>query len=283
VPREKDKNRDSDILQKLGEWRQKDGSLPQPIELYSRLLHLQTVLRSSLTPEPDLSEETVLSQLRQGFPLLSFDDLLLDWKLVQNQFRMVIDILADYVAEEMEDTQELKDLASDSSTLQQAARDWYQGLSLSSIATKQNISEELLSAAIQATLRPFLTAHSEVLCGLVKQDLWRRRQCPVCGGKPDFTFLETERGARWLLCSRCDTEWLFQRLECPYCGSQNQDDLSYLTDDQELYRLYTCENCHSYIKAIDLRKANSDVSLLIERVITVDLDRQAEEAGYKAG
>jgi len=283
VPREKDKNRDSDILQKLGEWRQKDGSLPQPIELYSRLLHLQTVLRFSLSPEPDLSEETVLSQFRQGFPLLSFDDLLLDWTLVQNQFRMVIDILADYVAEETEDTQEVKDLASDIPMLQQVARDWYQGLSLSSIATKQHISGVFLSTAIQAALRPFLIAHAEALRGLIKQDLWRRRKCPICGGKPDFAFLEKERGARWLLCSRCDTEWLFQRLECPFCGTQNQDDLSYLTDEQELYRLYICEKCHSYIKAIDLRKTDAEVLLPLERVITADMDRQAEEAGYRAG
>ncbi|MFC1924862.1 formate dehydrogenase accessory protein FdhE [Chloroflexota bacterium] len=283
MPREKNKNRDSDILQRLGEWRQKDGSLPQPIELYSRLLHLQTSLRSSLTvPEPSLSEEAVLSQLRQGLPLLNFDDLMLDWKLVQNQFRMVIDILADYIAEEMGDTERLKDLASDILELKQAVRDWYQGLTLSSIVKKQHISEAFLSAAIQATLRPFLTAHSEALYGLVQQDLWRRIKCPVCGGKPDLAFLEKERGARWLLCSRCDTEWLFQRLECPYCGTQNQDDLSYLTDDKELYRLYTCEKCHSYIKAIDLRKTDAEVLLPLEKVITADMDRQAKEAGYRA-
>lgn len=284
LPREKNKNRDNEILQRLGEWRQKDGSLPQFIELYSQLLHSQVGVTSRISvPEPNLSEEIVLNQLKQGLPLLKFDDLLLDWALVQKQFYIIIDILTDNVAEEMGDVQGLRKLASDIPLLQQAVRNWYQGLPLSSIAAEQSISEEFLSTAIQATLRPFLMAQSEALCGLVKQELWRRRKCPICGGKPDFAFLEKERGTRWLLCSRCDAEWLFQRLECPYCGNQNHDDLSYLTDDQELYRLYTCEKCRSYIKAIDLRKADAQVLLPLERVITADLDRQAEEAKYVAG
>lgn len=284
MPRAKDKDRDNEILQRLGEWKQKDGSLPQFIELYRQLLHLQTSVRSGITvPEPNLTEETILGQLRQGLPLLKFDDLSLGWNLVQEQFRRVIDTIAEYVVKEVGDVQGLRNLVSNIPLLQQVARDWYQGLPLSSIATEQCVSEEFLSATVQATLRPFLMAHSEALCGLVKQEWWRRRNCPVCGGKPDFAFLDKQLGGRWLLCSRCDAQWLFQRLECPYCGTQNKDDLFYLTDDHEIYRLYTCEKCHSYIKAVDLRKTDAEVLLPLERVLTLDLDRQAGEAGYRPG
>jgi len=284
VPGQQNKNRDSQILQRLGEWKQREESLPQFVELYGRLLQFQVEVRALITvAEPDLSEETVFNQLRQGIPLLEFDDLLLDWTLVQDYFHKVIDILAEYVTEEMRDTRTLKDLASDVPVLQQVIRDWYQGSPLSSIAARHRISEQLLTAAIQFTLRPFLMSHSEVLVGLVNQDLWRLRKCPICGGRSDFACLDKEQGARWLLCSRCDARWLFQRLECPYCGTQNKDDLAYFTDDKELYRLYTCQRCNSYIKAIDLRKADDKILLPLERVMTVDLDRQAEEKGYVAG
>lgn len=114
------------------------------------------------------------------------------------------------------------------------------------------------------------------------QERWRRNYCPICGGHPDFAFLEKELGARWLLCSRCDTEWLFQRLQCPYCGNQTQKDLAYFTDDEGLYRLYVCEQCHKYIKAIDLRVAKSDILLPLERLFTLDMDRQAQEKGYQS-
>jgi FdhE protein len=102
-------------------------------------------------------------------------------------------------------------------------------------------------------------------------------------GKPDFAFIDKEKGARWLLCSRCDTGWLFQRLECPYCGNTDQNELAYFTDDTELYRLYICQRCHSYLKSIDLRKTDSEILLPLERVMTVDMDRQGQEKGYKGG
>ena len=56
------------------------------------------------------------------------------------------------------------------------------------------------------------------------------------------------------MCSKCAAEWLFQRLECPYCGTQDQNTLAYFTDDKGLYRLYICEHCRHYLKAIDLRQ-----------------------------
>ncbi len=95
-----------------------------------------------------------------------------------------------------------------------------------------------------------------------------------------MAFLEKEVGARWLLCSRCDTEWLFQRLECPYCGTNEPNALSFFPDDEGLYRLDVCDQCKCYLKAIDLRKAKDDTLLPLERLYTMDLDRQAKENGY---
>ena len=88
-----------------------------------------------------------------------------------------------------------------------------------------------------------------------------------------------------MLCSRCDAEWLFLRLECPYCGTQNQEALAHFTYEEEphLYRLYVCEECHTYIKAIDLRCTDAEVLLPLERVMTLDMDKQGQEKGYHAG
>jgi len=145
------------------------------------------------------------------------------------------------------------------------------------------VNECLLEDIIQATLKPFLVGYSKALLSSVNQERWRRGYCPICGGSPDFAFLDKEYGARWLLCGRCDTEWLFQRLECPYCGNQNQAALAYFTDDEGLYRLYVCEQCHTYIKAVDLRRTESQVLLPLERVMTLDMDREGQEKGYKPG
>lgn len=279
-----EKDKYNKILAKLGEWSQKEGPLPYHIDAYGRLLRLQVEAKSRIAaPGLALDREPVSGRLRQGIPIVSFEDLSLDWSLVQELFRSVALVLAEYAGQHPTDALGLEGLASDVSRLKQAAGYWYQGKSLSTIAAENQVSEGLLAAAIQAALYPFLAVHSEPILKMVDQELWRRRYCPICGGKPDFSFLDKERGARWLLCSRCDTEWLFQRLECPYCGTQSHDALTYFTNKQELYRLYTCKKCQSYIKVIDLRKTSAEVLLPLERIMTADLDLQAMEAGYKAG
>ena len=141
----------------------------------------------------------------------------------------------------------------------------------------------MLFLCLKAAFHPILVRYSERLSPLVNHDSWRQRMCPICGGKPDFSFLDRETGARWLICSRCDADWFFFRLECPFCGNQDQNSLGYLTDEKELYRLYICEQCRTYIKAIDLRRAEGDVLFPLERILTLDLDRQASEAGYQPG
>jgi FdhE protein len=280
----REKSKYTKILEKLGEWAQREGSLPSIIQAYDGLLRVQMEARGSISvTQAGLTKEAAFNQASRGDPLLKFDDLSLDWPLLQSVFRAAAGILVEHTGREPGNAAALEQIASDRAVLEQAARDWYQGQSLSSTAAQNGVTEDLLASTIQAALYPFLVAHAEALAGLVNQGLWRRNICPVCGGKADFAYLDKDRGARWLLCSRCDMEWLFQRLQCPYCGTQNQKSLSYFTDEQGLYRLYTCSECQSYIKAVDLRKTTSEVLLPLERMLTAHIDRQAVEAGYKAG
>ncbi len=274
----------SKILERLDEWQQSDGSLPEVVEFYKRLLHIQTNIEPHLyTPQPILPQAEVLDRLRQGIPLLEWQDLSLDWSTLQNLFQKVTDVAGEYYKAASGDFARLRDIASDISLLQAATKAWYDGQSLSSLAATHAVSEELLAAVIHSAVKPFLTAHSEELISLVEQERWRRGYCPICGGKPDFASLDKERGARWLLCSRCDAQWLFQRLQCPYCDTQDQNALAYFTDDDGLYRLYVCQQCRSYLKAVDLRRTEEEILLPLERVLTVDMDRQGREKGYRGG
>lgn len=273
---------ESRILQRLEEWAQREGQLPDFVELYRQLVRIQSEARSQFTlPKPSLARSTVLERSYQGIPLLSFQELVLNWEQVANLAQEVIPLVTKDSPDLTSEVQGLEDIAANIDLLEQVVRVWYEGSSLSAIAAAQNIDEQLLTFVVETALKPFLSAYSEVLLPLVDQESWRRRYCPVCGGKPDFAFLDKDRGARWLICSRCDAEWLFKRLECPYCGTQNQDALAYFTDDEGIYRLYVCDECRSYIKAIDLRLTESDV--LLERILTLDMDVQGQQAGYKKG
>ncbi|HEY86711.1 MAG TPA: formate dehydrogenase accessory protein FdhE [Dehalococcoidia bacterium] len=271
------------MLQKLDELEQRDGKLPGFIQLYRQLLRLQSEVGSQLTTlELNLGEDVVSDRLSQGVPLLSFEDLLLDGAQVQALLQEIIRSVAKDTPDASKEVESLGNILSDKAALEEVVRAWYEGSSLISIATRHSVDGELLSLVVAAVVKPFLSAHSEVLLPKVNQESWRRRYCPICGGRPDFAYLDEERGARWLLCSRCDAEWLFQRLECPCCGCQDQNALAYFTDDEGLYRLYVCAQCKRYLKAIDLRQAKPEVLLPLERLLTFEFDIQAQEEGYRS-
>lgn len=271
-------------LRKLEELEQREGELSGLARFCRQLLALQSEARSRfVVSTSELGEATISSRLAQGTPLLSFEDLSLEWAQVENLFQEVLNLLARDSPDLTGDVEGLRNIASNKPLLDDVVRAWYEGSALADIAVTHNVDNELFAFVIGTVFKPFLSAYSEVLLPLVNQEAWRRRYCPICGGKPDFAFLERERGARWLCCPRCDAQWLFQRLECPYCGNQKHDSLAYLTDDEGFYRLYVCEECRSYIKAIDLRHNEADVSLFVERIITLDIDKQAQQAGYRRG
>jgi hypothetical protein len=280
----KGKDRDRAIIERLDGWSKSSPEWPRSIEVGLRLLRLSIEAQPRIgTPKPHLHRDAVSALLMQGKTVLAFDDLRLDWSLLEGLFRAAIQILVVEMPGSHENSQRLNQLAANTPLLRQVARDYYTDTPLSSRATEHCIDTSLLEACASAALTPFLAAHSDALSDLVAQELWRRNTCPLCGGAADFAFLEKEQGARWLMCSRCGMEWLFQRIQCPYCGTQKHESLAYRTNSQGLYRLYTCEECHAYIKAIDLRKASPEVLLPLERILTVDLDRQAKEADYRPG
>ena len=278
---------DSKILDRLEDWEQREGQLPNFTQLYRELLQIQSEVKSRIiVAKPDLAEDLARDRLRGGIPLLLFKDFSPDWHQVKTVFEQVVVWAAKDSENPPGESERLRKIGRNRSVLKKAAKAWYEGYSLGDIAIAEGVDEVMLTSAIMVTLKPFLFVYSSLLLLDVDQDLWRRRYCPVCGGKPDFAYLDKERGARWLLCSRCDAEWLFLRLVCPYCGTQNQDALYYFTDEEShLYRLYICEQCHTYIKAVDLRRAEADVllSLSLERMMTLNMDRQAQEKGYRPG
>ena len=274
----------SKILHLLNEWQRSEGSLPEYLRFYKCLLDVQTEMEARVfAPQLTLSQAEAAERLKQGIPLLEWETLSLDWPALQELFPKVAAVAGEFYKVTSGDVEGLRGIASEVSLLQEVTRCWYDDESLSSLAATYSVNQELLAAVVHSTIKPFLSSRSEALLGLVEQEQWRRGYCPVCGGKPDFAFLDKERGARWLLCSRCDAQWLFQRLQCPYCDSQNQDALAYYTDDSGLYRLYVCQQCRSYLKAVDLRQTEVEVLLPLERVMTVDMDRQGREKRYRGG
>ncbi len=271
---------DSKTLKRLEEWQAKAEPLPELVEFYQKLLDIQSGAEGRAgIPAQHLDSKAISERLDSGSPLVSFAELDLDWPLLEDIFAEVATTFAHYP--------QLFGALPDSvistgkgELLKEAVMAWFEGASPPAALLATGVSEPLLADIIQATLKPLLVGYSKALLGSIKQETWRRGYCPICGGNPDFTLLHKDYGERWLLCSRCDSQWVFQRLQCPYCGNQNQDTLAYFSNDAGLYRLYVCDQCQQYLKAIDLRKTEEEVIISLERLFTLGIDVQAQEHGY---
>jgi formate dehydrogenase maturation protein FdhE len=273
----------SKIFTRLQDWEDKNGQLPAFIQYYRELMRIQSGICETAVSRPGINSD-ILSE-REGVPLLLFEDFQPDWQQVKQAFNDVF-IWATRDSEgSPEEKQALHSLSNNLYLLKTIIEKQYHHDSFQDIPEVENIDNNLLISIIAAVLKPFLRVYAKCLLPEVDQERWRRPYCPVCGSKPDFSYIDREKGARWLVCSCCDAEWLFLRLECPYCGTSNNNNLSYFTDeaDLNLYRLYICKQCNTYIKSIDLRRAGLDVLLPLERLTTLKLDKQAQEMGYRPG
>lgn len=269
------------VLEGLEEWASPAHS-SRFMDFYLGLLAIQVEAEESLPPPRiELTKDERDKRLLVGEPLLALGDLELDCEKVSQTFHSIALALGQH-PEVMGEVP--APLTQPGFKLpREWVEAWLESGELPAEAGGSQFDPRLLATLFQQTMRPFLIGYARALKGSFDQDKWRRCYCPVCGGKPEFAYLEKEAGARWLLCSNCSAEWLFQRLECPFCGNSDRRSLSYLTSDDGLYRLYLCERCQGYLKAIDLRKASRDYLLPLEALTTIALDRQAQETGYHPG
>ena len=111
--------------------------------------------------------------------------------------------------------------------------------------------------------------------------LWRESYCPVCGQTAVIARHRSEDGARVFECWLCHAEWIFPRLECPYCHNSDQKKLRffYVTGDKAR-QVHVCEKCKRYLKTIDGKIMEKDALLEIEAIATCYLDELAMREGY---
>lgn len=112
---------------------------------------------------------------------------------------------------------------------------------------------------------------------------WKESFCPVCGSRAGMSELAGEEGKRLLCCSTCAYSWPFRRLQCPYCGCDDGEKLSYFTVADGATRVDTCTACSRYIKTRDTRNGSGPHPLEIEDLLTIHLDLLAVRQGFERG
>lgn len=106
--------------------------------------------------------------------------------------------------------------------------------------------------------------------------------CPICKGRPLVGVLrpEGDGAKRFLICSRCATEWAFRRIVCPACGEETVEKLAIYTAEQFAHvRVEACDTCRYYIKTVDLTM-NGHAVPIVDELATIPLNLWAQEHEY---
>lgn len=112
------------------------------------------------------------------------------------------------------------------------------------------------------------------------------RRCPTCGGLPQLSYFAVSgealvSGPRYLVCSRCASNWIFSRMTCAGCGEATGTRLP-IFQEQERFphaRVDGCRSCRRYLLTFDLRRDTRAVPV-VDEIAALPLDLYAIDQGF---
>jgi len=246
-------------------------------EKYSELCQARRIA----LPGPDV----IMEGFGKGAPLVTFTPISLSMKELRASFRDILAAFRDHRvctadvcewAREESDDNFLKGITESVITFDLHA--------LKDLSEATPFDQTTLILASRELVKPFFHFLSGKISGTLPLEHWREGYCPICGDAPGFgRFSKEEEGKRYLWCERCDFEWPFQRICCPFCKNSDHKKLKFLTGNvREELRVDTCEACNGYVKTIDERKTGSEAETIYlkENTASVYLDILADEKGF---
>jgi formate dehydrogenase maturation protein FdhE len=210
--------------------------------------------------------------LEKGLPQVRFEELGLEAGSLLGLFRDFLALLIPYTGSDP-----LLGAGSSSEEVREYAQEIFVGQGPLVVSGS---SADILKTAAALALAPYLLLAGEGILPRIPSPSWHREFCPVCGGKPAFAALISDRDPRILMCPRCFGEWSYNRIGCPFCGAK--DSQTYYPSDDGRYRLYVCAVCRRYLKTADARERGADLCLPVANLVTVSMDLAAREKGYKS-
>lgn len=272
---------DRQVLNALAAARVTHEELADLLDFYSDLYQVQFEAKARV-PVPELRDELARRwRLDGGIPQVTFPQLGIEAGLLSEIVDQVLQVLQRHNPgwEERPEEQDPAQLLA----LAQRIYDTWETLTSPGPSAEGDEAwsrHHPTALAVGFALVPYLTRCADEILPHLDLDQWVHGYCPVCGGRPNLALLAEERGARRLLCSRCNSQWNYGRTGCPFCRSKEKQ--TYYPSEDNVYRLYTCPDCKRYLKTVDLRELHREVVPVVERLLTVGMDLAAHQEGLRS-
>ena len=219
--------------------------------------------------------------LGAGKPILTFEQIPIDWSDLRFLVRSTADALRTHDAIEAEDYRRVEALTRDAAKLPPAIREWFEA-ARAIPAGGRDVGPEIagLEPLLLQAMRPFLSRCADAIMARSLFQGWPHGNCPLCGGEPDFSYF-TPAAERLLICSRCTSRWRFHQMACPFCLNADRTRITSFATRDGRYRLNGCDVCTRYIKSFDGRHSSRQVMPAVDAIATLPLDAAAVLRGYR--
>lgn len=258
------------------------------LNFYEKIFIAQEDSKGQINLDPiEISTETLALKRKEKFSLIGISEFVVDQKAATALFKQLCQI-TETGNDEMADAARAIQNALASTELDLKAvfaallntEDAY----FQKIEKDMVIEKKALAFMAYNSIKPSLVHGAEQLASYLDADNpWDKGFCPVCGSAPGFSLFEDE-GNRILFCGFCWHQWTARRIYCPFCENQDSNSIHYYFSEQEKnYRIDVCDNCKTYLKAIDQRNTERMIYPPLEFVASLHLDIKAQEMGFKSG
>lgn len=271
---------------------EKNQDLTQLFEVYKKVLAVHLKYLDRIEATVDLEKEEIKELFRQGKFYLKDNPPVIQGEL----FRGIMDEIAAAIKEASPGAPEPLLQLSQAEEFQAGNLDGF--INKAYLLSKQEMEKyvekiqldkkagldsEVIAFALHMTLSPFLSRYMQEVREVEGFTLWRQHSyCPVCGQQANMARHRSDDGARVLECWLCHAQWVFPRVECPYCDNVDHQKLRYfyVTGDKTR-QVHVCEVCKKYLKTVDGKAMEKDVTLDVEAIATGYLDALALREGYR--
>ncbi|PKM82494.1 MAG: hypothetical protein CVU88_03275 [Firmicutes bacterium HGW-Firmicutes-13] len=270
---------------------EKNKELAQTFEVYKAILSVHIKYLNKIRVSVGLSEEELKNYFRNARYLLSEQKLNIDAELFREILASVCSTIKEASPQapdsllKLSDAEEFKKENIDNFLEKITSFNKHEletFIAEKELDKRTELDSEIIAFVIFMSLTPFYSLYMKGVREKVDFTIWRHSYCPVCGQTATIAKHRDEDGARVLECWLCHAQWVYPRLECPYCDNKDQKKLRFFyVPGDKARQVHVCEECKSYLKTIDSKVMEKDALLDLEAIATAYLDILAEREGYK--
>ena len=272
------------------EMKNKKPGLEEMLNLYEQIFILQEKTKALISlSEFSISDEILSLKIKEKFPLVNISQFQIDYKASETLLLSIIDLMSNKEIKEDEisnTTKLLSSLIQDNKIIPKELFDSFikeDESYFEVINEKYKINKEILGFLVFNSLKPSIVSFSEKISQYLEKTEWEKGYCPICGSMPELSVFEKD-GKRFLICGFCSHKWASKRIYCPFCENTDHETLQYFSiDDEEEYRVDTCDKCKCYIKTINTEQTTREIYFPLESHITLYINAKFDEMGYTSG